>query len=499
MAKFIVLFKHIGESCFHPQLDWSSLWVFRLWTTGLWITGLAIWGQFFRWGDIPFDLLDWSDITAPRLLFIQDALQRGILPLHTQSPEAMKGVTDRFLAIPDLLLSPQVIFLKITTPQIFLLINFTLLYTIGFAGLLRIQRRHKLGTAVFTILFLLFNLNGHIVGHLANGHITWMAYFFWPYFYLLILDLFEQKPTWDWVFRMSVLSLLIFLQGGFHQFVILLMFMGLLGLFTRGLRRACLAAILSSIAVCIFRILPASLVVNDLKLEYLGGFTTIHEILRGMVTLVEPHLVLENVSSLNHYIGWWEFDYYIGWAGLAFIIIALAYSIGRKSPNTTLMKAVFWPAMILAVLSVGRLYKIIFQFQIPLLSSERVGSRFLIIPFLFALFFAAREAQSLLDRYQQRTGRAIPGKVQFFSLLWILLLFNDLIQHTELWGLTNVAKAILPVPIDPTLWVVANRPDPVYTGILAGSLLFSVISLAVLLYLRRSKPEANLGTFDYSA
>jgi hypothetical protein len=491
MSKFLLLFRYTAESCFHPQQDWVIRWVTRLLIATLYLMGLYLWGQFLNWGDIPFGLLDWSDITIPRILVLQDAVQRGILPLHTLLPMGMKGVSDRFLAVPDILLSPQILLLKVLSPGYFLLINLVLLYTVGFSGLNQLRKKYNLSLLIFTVLFLIFNFNGHITGHLTAGHATWMAYFLWPFYFMLIVDLFEKPHTWDWIFRMAILSLVIFLQGGFHQFVYMMAFLILLGIFNSKLFKICILGVVASLAVCLFRILPGALIAADLKLEYLGGFTTSNEILRGFVTLVEPSALIENISRLNPYIAWWEFNYFTGWIGLIFMVTIPVLSWYLKSPQVPMLRAIFWPAFILGVFSVGRLYNIMFQLQIPLISSERIGSRFFVIPFLFALFLAVREAQWLLDRHFQTNRHSISPSTQLFFIGMLLLLINDIRQHTELWGVANVAESILQVPVIASDWVVSNHPDTLYTAFLILGLIISLISIAGLAVLRIKAPTAG--------
>ena len=66
---------------------------------------LAGWGFFLNWGNIPFDFHDWAEVNAPRLAFLKDAITKGKLPLHMPDSSALRGVTDRYMALPDMILS----------------------------------------------------------------------------------------------------------------------------------------------------------------------------------------------------------------------------------------------------------------------------------------------------------------------------------------------------------------------------------------------------------
>ena len=184
-------YKQLIDGFFVTGDTWVNRWVTRTWIGALFLIGLGNFTIFFNFGNLPLDVADWADITAPRLYTLADAVNQYRLPLHIIEPDGIKGVTDQFLAVPDIILSPQVLLLRFLSPGKFLLANLLLLYTAGFVGLLVFRRRLEIGLIVFSILFLLFNFNGHIIAHLAIGHATWMAYFLLPYFILLVLDLLE--------------------------------------------------------------------------------------------------------------------------------------------------------------------------------------------------------------------------------------------------------------------------------------------------------------------
>ena len=134
----------------------------------LFVLGLFLWGQFFNWGDIPYDFHDWAEVNAPRMAFIGDAVRNGKLPLHMPDSSALRGVTDRFMVIPDVILSPQVVLLAFMSVGTFVLIDVWLLYSIGFLALLWFRRKYSLSITVFSVIFLLFNFNGHILSHIQH-------------------------------------------------------------------------------------------------------------------------------------------------------------------------------------------------------------------------------------------------------------------------------------------------------------------------------------------
>jgi hypothetical protein len=118
---------------FEPDTKSLSLrWITWGWLIGLYITGLLLWGYFLHWGGINFNIDDWLDISGTRLAFLRDAVRSGQLPLHISDPATLGGITDRFLAIPDEILSPQVFLLRFISIGRFVFVDVGMLYSLGF-------------------------------------------------------------------------------------------------------------------------------------------------------------------------------------------------------------------------------------------------------------------------------------------------------------------------------------------------------------------------------
>ncbi len=152
--------------------------------------GFLFWIKFLNYGEIPNDQLDWLQVTYPRLQTLQQSISDYQLPFHIADPFGVKEVTDRFLVIPDLILSPDILLLRFISVPKFILIHLLLCYCLGFLGFMKIKERFLLSFTAFFPLFLLFNFNGFIISHLSVGHLTWGAYFLLPFFINIILDSF---------------------------------------------------------------------------------------------------------------------------------------------------------------------------------------------------------------------------------------------------------------------------------------------------------------------
>src|SRR3990172_5348527 len=98
-------------------------WISWAWLVALYLAGAVLWGYFFSWGRFSLGFHDWALITGPRLAFLKDALVQGLPPLHVPDPYPLGVDTDRFLAIPDQILSPQVILLLFLPIGVFVVGN----------------------------------------------------------------------------------------------------------------------------------------------------------------------------------------------------------------------------------------------------------------------------------------------------------------------------------------------------------------------------------------
>jgi len=447
----------------------AAVWLVFLFGFGAWV-----WTYFLNGGAIQLDLHDWGEVTSPRYAFLKDAVTRGVLPLHMPGAWALRNVTDRFIAVADTNLSPQILLLRWMTLGEFFVANTVGLYTLGFAGLVILFRRFRLSLIVVTALFFLLLFNGHVTAHLAVGHANWTAFFLLPFFGLLVFEALEASPGWRWTLGVSLLLFVVFLQGAFHLFVMALLFLGLLGVASRRLLRPALQAMGFSVLLSAVRILPPLLEASHFDTEFRSGFTSVLETLSSFVLLKVP--VVKEVFSHNplNPLGWWELDYYVGFLGLAFVGGLGLLAFLRRPRTLPDVGPLALPVLMMTLLSIGKLYKVFHVLQVPLLDSQRVSSRLLYLPFLFLTLAGARWLQAWLDRRR-------PSPMLTVSLLsGLLLLASDIWQHVKLWRVAKMGDLFPNKALDLSVNVVANHPDPAYTAsLIAGG----VISLGSLLLL----------------
>ncbi len=446
----------------------------------LYLSSLLHWAYFFNWGNVPFDLHDWTQ-TGPYYYFLRQAILTHQLPLHISSPLVS---TDRYLARPDTLLSPQALLLAFFQPGTFMLVNVLILASVGFIGLLLIRRRYQLSPAAFSVLFLLFSFNGHITAQFAVGHSQWGAYFLLPFFALLVLDLVEryQQPGtpfrfWRWVLLMALLQLAILLQGGIHFFIWCMIFLAALGvLYPRFFRPALLSAVFS-VLLSLLRVLPPAFQFYDGGPRFISGFVTLTDMLAGLVVLKPP--AQASTPALPS-LGWWEVDMYVGITGLAFLLLFGIWFAWKREKQ---LRPLFAPLFVLTFFSVGRIYLVINSLPLPLTDSERVTTRFLALVLVVVIVLAVIELQKFLNT---RRFSSLLEPMAYFGL--IMLLGHDLLQHSRIWRVTNMYALFTRTPVDIRASV-SNHPDPLY--FLALGVGLAVMLLTALFLFRMVMKEGK--------
>jgi hypothetical protein len=401
---------------------------------------------------------------------LKEALTNLHLPLHTDPPLSY-GVS-RFFSIPDVPFSPQMLLLRFLDPGINFLINILLMFSVGYIGCLRIKRHYQLSVFSFTILALLFNVNGFITSHIAAGHTFFTGYFLLPFYILLTLQLMEGKASKNWYAQMGLVLFGIELVGTTHIFAICFMFLGVLLLFAKSDRTNILKSMVAGVVLNIYRLAPAALALTAVRKPPFAGFTTLGDLITGLVWIIPP-----SKSFVGLPIAWWEFDMFIGVLGLAFILffgIKTMWKSKRESQASDTYRPLVKTMLVFSVFSIGYLYMPINYLPIPLLNLVHVPSRFLILPLLYIIAMACTQIQLWLNR------RSSSSWHHFSLMLLLAILGHDLFQHARLWRVEYIFEAFSAEPLDFSLHIV-NQIDPVYIIVLTVSWILSLIALAYVL------------------
>lgn len=469
-------------SIFSPGTGWVTRGMVMVFFLILLVWGIRRWGIFYSWGNISLDFLDWGEVTGPRYALLRDAVEKGVLPLHALNTTALRGVTDRYFSIADTPFSPQMLLLPYLQTGEYLFFDTLLFYCLGFAGLLIVYRKYRLSPFSFLLLFLLFNFNGSITSHLAVGHSIWTGHFLLPFFILLVLHLVEHgQAGWKWILGMSSFMVLLLLQGSFHIFLWCLMYLALLPLVNWRLWKPVLLAGVFTGLLGLPRLLPPVLALSGVTQEYLGGFASLTNLVEGMIVLRDPQNAIRPVTD-TFPLNFWETDFYIGLAGFGLMLVwGVVIPLFRDRSRTSVQVQLLVPSAIMAAFSIGDVFaRVVSIFRIPPFTGERVTSRFLEIPMMVILFLAVIFLQRELDR------RRIGSLGQFLALLAAYLLYHDLNQHLEAWRiryLDAMVDLFPKMPFDPAQHTIQNHADTLYTGMMTGGLVVTLLALVFLLWM----------------
>lgn len=431
----------------------------------LFLIGAAHWYIFFSGAELDFH--DWPEEIAI-LTTWAEAIQTWELPLHT-SP-GIEG--SRFLANPEISISPQLVLLAYFGPVRYPLVNTLLMYTIGFTLLIHLARQMDLGMVTTTILFLLFNMNGHLVAHLSIGHFMWLGYFMLPGFLTLVVQAVQRGPSKFWSTWMSVLLFVILIQGFFHLVYWSVLVLLLLALARPQIRKAVLSTIAITLGLSSVRLLPALIVFERSSAAFISGFPTLLHVFEGLAVLKSS---LQAVHEIGYsLIGWWEIDHYVSGLGLVYILIfGLVIPFKERGQAWRVLRGLSLPLITLTVLSIGPTFGGLARIPGPFFAVERVSSRFFLVPLLFLIIIACMEFQAWLDR------KDLTSLEQVAVLLGVLMIEIGLAEHTRAWApdVTRTAfgpKASLP------LMTIVSLEDPIYSAVLAIGAAVSALTLCYL-------------------
>jgi len=391
--------------------------------------GFIHWTLFFHNGDISFNAHDWQK-EYRYYSILKEAIDSGVMPYHVAI--AFHG-TNRFLALPETNLSPQIFLLSFMNVGRFVLINVLILYSLGFFGCLLIMRRYRLSILPFTLLFLLFNFNGHLTSHLGVGHSMWGAYFLLPFFLLFVLDLTEGRSNRTTPVKLAFVLFFIMLQGGLHIFVWCITFLLLLLIFNWRHVKPIILSILFGAILSAFRLIPAGFALADRRERFIWSYPTLRDLIDSLITIRQqtPERLLPWGT-----VGWWEYDMYIGIIGLAFIIwfgVALRFS---KDPDLAhhRYRGFDLPILIMGMFSLSYFHAFLTRIPLPLLRSERVATRFIVLPLILLAVLASVRLSDVLGKFRQSV------KFKVAAIVAIAVTALGFVDHSFLWSVGRLGR-----------------------------------------------------------
>jgi len=433
--------------------------------------GMIHWLWFLNYGHMSFNHHDWGKEFIYYSI-LRHAITSGTMPYHI--PLAFQG-TNRFLALPETNLSPQIFLLPLMSVGTFLVLNVLLLYSAGFVGSLLLKRRYGLSLLSFTVFFLLFNFNGHIVAHLGVGHSMWAGYFLLPFLFLFLLELLEGAPWRTSSIKIAFVISAILLQGSFHVYIWCLLFLILLLAFNWRFAKPLVTAIVVSGVLSAYRLLPALFALWGKKEKFVWSYPTPLELLDALTTIREqPPERLRPWGNA----GWWEYDIYVGLVGLALILVFGVWLRFNKREEFDRLRfaALDVPIFAMALLSVSYFQAFITRIPVPILKSERVPMRFIVIPVVLLALLSSIRMEAVLARVKQTF------KLRFVAIATLVLMALSFLDHSYLWSIGRLDKQFASRAADLTVPPIESVPDSLYKAIVTASIAVSLAALAAAVY-----------------
>jgi hypothetical protein len=402
----------------------------------LFLAGVVHWVLFFGLPPrLPPSVGDWAK-ERRYYTVLRQAVREGRVPYYVSRP--IQG-TRKFLANPEVVLSPQVLFLRFLEVEPFVAVQTVLAYTAGFVGCSWLRRRYRLSLLPFTLLFLVFNFNGHLTAHLAVGHSMWAGGFLLPFFFLYMLELIEGRDPRRTPVKLALALFAILLQGALHVFNWCVLLLVLTAAFRWRLAGAVARTLLWAGVAGACRLLPAAVVWSDREVVFLTGYPGLGDLASALLTLRPPDL--QKASGLNV----WEYDAFVGPLALAWIV---AFGVARMPAEHRSLRG---PLAVMVLLSLGSFYYVVHVLKVPLLNAERASSRLLIVPVLLLAVLAAIATERDADRLGRHRIAAWAVAVATAVLL---------ATHSVVWSLPSFERVWPPPPHQRDLAIQIVNQDP---------------------------------------
>lgn len=421
------LISDMGEMFFtSPVKTKSSKWFMLFFLILVFIVGVIMWSRFLNDGELIFNKLDWK-----RAYYHHDLLKQAIdeqrVPYYVSIDN--KGF-NQLIGSPESMLSPQLFLLSLMSVADFLFYNILFMYFISYLGLLFIRKKFNLSPVTFCALFLLFNFNGHLTSHITVGHHQWLGCFLLPFLCLYILELVENEFTIVLSIKSSLVLFAILLQGAFHLMIWSFIFVFMMSIFKLKYLKFFLSTVLFTSLLCMFRLLPIGYILltkSTYRVKQINGYDTLYHLFDSLTRIVQPYAHEIKGKEWEFLYGWWEYDAFIGILGVVFIVYFGIYTAFVKNNK---FKDILFPIVALIVFSLNGFNNF---FHIFPFNSERVTSRFIIVPLVLLIVISAVYFQKKMDNLKSLRPRLL-------ILLGLGQVYFSLAEHAKAWSIGQWAS-----------------------------------------------------------
>ena len=442
--------------------------------------GLAYWLTYFLKGNPTFTANDWLKEQVFSNL-IRESLQTLTLPWRMSVDFYHAGVHE-LIANPEISLTPDVLLLAVLPNNFYFLAHWLIMFSVGFIGTVYLARKYRLSSLAFLFLVSLFNFNGYIGSHLSEGHIQWAGCLLFPWFFYW-LDGLASPANVDRnraALKIALLFGVMFLNGSFHMAIWCLMLLAIMLLYRRDLAPQVGLMIALAGLMAISRLLPAALYFPA-KTDFVSGYPSISTLLDAFTYIYDPGR--PNATGSHGKLQWHEYSFFVGYIGFVFLM-AGAYQYIKQRLQTV---PVWWipAALAMFMFSLGDVYQLIPNSGIPFSTIERVGSRFIVMPFCVILLIAAVGFSHLEQRYRHYT-RLVLG-------IALLPMLGEIFQYARKWRIQS-HESVFGVNDVPVVTIVESQDSflkLIVTGCWTVSLLTALAAAICLYRLSRQSPSAS--------
>jgi hypothetical protein len=466
------------EALFVPEREARAPWLTNAFLAVLFVAGLGGWSYVMGWGTARLDFHDWTGINLPRLTFLQNALMAAEPPLHMAGSASLHNVTDRFLALPDVITSPQTVLLLFMPVTTFVLVDVLLQYSLGFIGVLLLRRHFNWSLAAFASVYLLVLFNGHILSHYSVGHFSWGPYFMLPWVAWFVFRFLDGDSSMRLLAGFAATMCYMVLAGGHHHMSWVVLLLMLLMPFCWQRAWWLVGAIAASGLLSAARLLPPALELQSFRnaglVADIIGFPSVSHMLTSLAVLRRERPAFNEALPGNIWFfdsAFYEFNAYIGVIGLVVLVVGLCWWLKERSPR---YQALVFPLFIMVALSIGSAYRIVRATAIPLLEGERYTARLFILPLLILMVMAVTTIDQRVRQVALATWQ------RGLLLMGVVVLAIDTAVSVRLWRVTVSSGLFGPTSFNLADAAVAHRADPSYVTVALAGLMISVLTGVVL-------------------
>ena len=436
--------------------------------------GLAYWLVYFLKGSPSFTANDWlKEQVFSNLL--RESIQTLSLPWRMSVDFYHVGVHE-LIVNPEVSLTPDVLLLAMLPNNLYFLLHWLIMFSVGFVGTILLARKYQLSSLAFLFLVALFNFNGYIGSHLSEGHIQWAGCFLLPWFFYW-LDGLAADASADRnraALKMALLLGVFFLNGSFHIAIWCLMFLAIMVLYRRDFAPQVGLVILLAGLMAMARLLPAAFYFPA-KTDFVSGYPSISTLLDAFTYIYDPSR--PNASGSHGKLQWHEYSFFIGYIGFVFLGAGAYQYLKQRLQNVP----AWWipAALVMFMFSLGDVYQLIPNSGIPFSTIERVGSRFIVMPFCVLLLVSAVGLTHLEQRYRYYTRLVLS--------IALLPMLGEIFQYARKWRIQS-HESVFGVNQIPVVSIVESQDvflKLIVSGCWTVSLLTALVSFVWLCRLSR--------------